>query len=150
MLKLQGSYTAMVTPFRDGHIDEAGIRTMVEFQIESGTSGLVPCGTTGESPTLSHEEHHRVIEIVIDQARSRVPVIAGTGSNNTAEAISLTEHALKSGRRRRAADHPILQSAFTGGAHTALHHHRGNLRHPDHHLQLPRSHRGQYHRRYHR
>ncbi len=97
MLKLQGSFTAMVTPFRDGRIDETVLRKMVEFQIESGTAGLVPCGTTGESPTLSHEEHHRVIEIVIDQARSRVPVIAGTGSNNTVEAISLTEHAKRSG-----------------------------------------------------
>ncbi len=97
MLKLQGSYTAMVTPFRDGKVDEARLREMVEFQIQSGTTGLVPCGTTGESPTLSHEEHHRVIEIVIDQARSRVPVIAGTGSNNTDEAISLTEHAKAAG-----------------------------------------------------
>lgn len=97
MLKLQGSYTAMVTPFRDGRVDETRLRETVEFQIQSGTTGLVPCGTTGESPTLSHKEHHRVIEIVIDQARSRVPVIAGTGSNNTDEAISLTEHARKAG-----------------------------------------------------
>lgn len=97
MLTLQGSYTAMVTPFRDGRVNEATLRDMVDFQIENGSTGLVPCGTTGESPTLSHEEHHRVIEIVIDQARGRVPVIAGTGSNNTDEAISLTEHAMKAG-----------------------------------------------------
>lgn len=107
MLKLQGSYTAMVTPFRDGHINEAVLRKMVDFQIENGSSGLVPCGTTGESPTLSHEEHHRVIEIVIDQTRSRVPVIAGTGSNNTVEAISLTEHA-----RRAGADAALLITPY--------------------------------------
>lgn len=97
MLKLQGSYTAMVTPFRNGRVDEDKLREMVEFQIQSGTTGLVPCGTTGESPTLSHEEHRRVIEVVIDQARSRIPVIAGSGSNNTVEAISLTAHAKKAG-----------------------------------------------------
>ncbi len=97
MVTLRGSYTAMVTPFRDGRIDEAKIREMVEFQVLNGTAGLIPCGTTGESPTLSHEEHRRVIKIVIDAVRSRVQVIAGTGSNNTTEAISLTEHALKVG-----------------------------------------------------
>jgi len=97
MVALRGSYTAMVTPFRGGRVDEARLRDMVEFQIRNGTSGLVPCGTTGESPTLSHEEHRRVIEIVIDQARARIPIIAGTGSNNTTEAIGLTEHALKVG-----------------------------------------------------
>jgi 4-hydroxy-tetrahydrodipicolinate synthase len=97
MVTLQGSYTAMVTPFRGGRIDETRLREMAEFQIQNGTAGLVPCGTTGESPTLSHEEHHRVIEVVIDAARSRVPVIAGTGSNSTTEAISLTGHALKAG-----------------------------------------------------
>ncbi|MFA6472527.1 MAG: 4-hydroxy-tetrahydrodipicolinate synthase [Candidatus Latescibacterota bacterium] len=97
MLKLEGSFTAMVTPFKDGRIDEAKIREMVEFQIKNGTSGLVPCGTTGESPTLTHEEHRRVIEITIEQVNSRILVIAGTGSNNTSEAISLTEHAMKMG-----------------------------------------------------
>jgi len=89
----------MATPFRDGRVDEAKLREMVEFQIQNGTAGLVPCGTTGESPTLSHEEHRRVIEVVIDQAGSRIPVIAGAGSNNTDEAISLTEHAKKAGAR---------------------------------------------------
>jgi 4-hydroxy-tetrahydrodipicolinate synthase len=97
MLKLQGSFTAMVTPFRNGRVDEDKLREMVEFQILNGTTGLVPCGTTGESPTLSHEEHRRVIEIVINQARTRIPVIAGAGSNNTDEAISLTAHAKKAG-----------------------------------------------------
>jgi 4-hydroxy-tetrahydrodipicolinate synthase len=97
MLKLEGSFTAMVSPFKNGRIDEAKIRQMVEFQIKNGSSGIVPCGTTGESPTLTHEEHRRIIEIVIEQVNSRIQVIAGTGSNNTSEAISLTEHAMKMG-----------------------------------------------------
>lgn len=97
MLKLEGTFTAMVTPFSSGTINESKLREMVEFQIENGISGLVPCGTTGESPTLSHEEHHKIINIVIEAVNGRIPVIAGTGSNNTTEAISLTEHAIKSG-----------------------------------------------------
>ncbi len=97
MLKLQGSFTAMVTPFKDDTVNEEKLRRTVEFQIENGTAGLVPCGTTGESPTLSHQEHHRVIDIVINAAAGRVSVIAGTGSNSTAEAISLTRHAKEAG-----------------------------------------------------
>ena len=97
MFTLEGTYTAMVTPFSGGTINESKIREMVDFQIENGISGLVPCGTTGESPTLTHKEHHRVIDIVIDAAAGRVPVIAGSGSNNTAEAISLTDHAKEAG-----------------------------------------------------
>ena len=86
----QGSLVAMVTPFHDGRIDEAKLRELVEFHVAHGTDGLVPCGTTGESPTLTHEEHKRVVEIVIQQARGRIPVVAGTGSNSTAEAIEMT------------------------------------------------------------
>jgi 4-hydroxy-tetrahydrodipicolinate synthase len=97
MLTLKGSYTAMVTPFANGTVNEKKLREMVEFQIQNGTAGLIPCGTTGESPTLSHEEHHRVIDIVIDSVKGKIPVIAGTGSNSTSEAISLTEHAIKAG-----------------------------------------------------
>ncbi len=97
MLKLEGTFTAMITPFKDGLINESKLREMVEFQIENGITGLVPCGTTGESPTLSHEEHRRVINIVIETVNGRIPIIAGTGSNNTAEAINLTEHAMKVG-----------------------------------------------------
>jgi len=97
MLSLQGAFTAMVTPFRGGTVNEDKLRQMVELQIENGIAGLVPCGTTGESPTLSHEEHHRVIDVVIAAARGRVPVIAGTGSNSTDEAISLTGHAKEAG-----------------------------------------------------
>lgn len=93
----QGSIVALVTPFKQGELDEKAIRNLVEFHISEGTDAIVPCGTTGESATLSHEEHCRVIEIVIDQAKKRVPVIAGAGSNSTKEAIFLTEHAKKSG-----------------------------------------------------
>lgn len=93
----QGSLVALVTPFRDGRVDEAKLRDLVEFHVKSGTDALVPCGTTGESPTLSHEEHKRVINIVIEKAAGRVPVVAGTGSNSTAEAIDLTAHAKKAG-----------------------------------------------------
>ena len=89
----QGSIVALVTPFRNGKVDEAKLRELVEFHVTHGTDGIVPCGTTGESPTLSHDEHHRVVEIVVETARKRVTVIAGTGSNSTAEAISLTKHA---------------------------------------------------------
>lgn len=93
----QGSIVALVTPFRNGKVDEAKLRELVEFHVAHGTDGIVPCGTTGESPTLSHDEHHRVVEIVVETARKRVTVIAGTGSNSTAEAISLTKHAEQAG-----------------------------------------------------
>ncbi|MEM2192396.1 MAG: dihydrodipicolinate synthase family protein, partial [Candidatus Hadarchaeales archaeon] len=94
----EGAYTAMVTPFtEDGEVSEEGIRELVEFQIKNGIHGLVPVGTTGECSTLSYEEHKRVIEIVVDAARGRVPVVAGTGSNSTWEAIMLTRHAKEVG-----------------------------------------------------
>jgi 4-hydroxy-tetrahydrodipicolinate synthase len=92
-----GSYTALITPFKTGAFDEAAFRRLVEWQIAEGTHGLVPVGTTGESPTLSHEEHKQVVEACIDQAKGRVPVIAGAGSNSTDEAIDLSLHAKKSG-----------------------------------------------------
>jgi 4-hydroxy-tetrahydrodipicolinate synthase len=92
-----GSIVAIVTPFNDGSIDEERLRELVEFQIENGTDGIVPCGTTGEASTLDYDEHDRVIEIVVQQTNKRVPVIAGTGSNSTKEAIELTEHAKKLG-----------------------------------------------------
>jgi 4-hydroxy-tetrahydrodipicolinate synthase len=88
---------ALVTPFRDGAVDEAAYRALIDWQIASGSHGLVPVGTTGESPTLSHEEHRRVVEICIDEAKGRVPVIAGAGSNNTHEAVELARHAEKAG-----------------------------------------------------
>jgi 4-hydroxy-tetrahydrodipicolinate synthase len=93
----RGSYTALVTPFADGAVDYAALRALVDWQIDSGTHGLVPVGTTGESPTLSHDEHKKVVETVIRQAAGRVPVIAGAGSNNTREAVELCRHAEEAG-----------------------------------------------------
>ena len=93
----RGSLTALVTPFRGGKFDEATFRAFVDWQITNGTHGLVPVGTTGESATLSHEEHHQVVEVAVAEARGRVPVIAGAGSNNTQEAVSLAVHAEKAG-----------------------------------------------------
>lgn len=93
----KGSLVALITPFKDGKVDEDAFQRFVEWQIEQGTHGLVPCGTTGESPTLSHDEHKRVVELCIEAAAGRVPVIAGAGSNNTAEAIDLTQHAKQAG-----------------------------------------------------
>jgi 4-hydroxy-tetrahydrodipicolinate synthase len=88
---------AVVTPFKDGRVDEAKVRELVEFHIKNGTDVLVPCGTTGESPTLSHDEHRRVIDLAIQTANKRIPVVAGTGSNSTAEAIDLTRFAKNAG-----------------------------------------------------
>jgi 4-hydroxy-tetrahydrodipicolinate synthase len=93
----QGSIVALVTPFRGGKVDEAKLKELVEMHVAQGTDGIVPCGTTGESPTLSHDEHRRVVEIVVEAARKRLHVIAGTGSNATSEAIELTAHAKKAG-----------------------------------------------------
>lgn len=93
----KGSITALITPFKNDEIDEAALRRLVDWQIDEGTHGLVPVGTTGESPTLSHEEHKRVVEIVIEGARGRVPVIAGAGSNATWEAVDFARHAEKAG-----------------------------------------------------
>jgi 4-hydroxy-tetrahydrodipicolinate synthase len=95
--KFRGSFTALVTPFKNGAVDEKAFRALVDWQIAEGTNGLVPVGTTGESPTLSHEEHHKVVEWCIDQARGRVPVVAGAGSNSTKEAVDLAQHAEKAG-----------------------------------------------------
>lgn len=93
----QGSLVALITPFAGGKVDEDGFKSFVDWQITEGTEGLIPCGTTGESPTLSHEEHMHVTEMCIEVADSRVPVIAGAGSNNTDEAISLAKHAKSAG-----------------------------------------------------
>src|SRR6202047_1979327 len=93
----RGSFTALVTPFKNGSLDEAAFRGLVSWQIAEGTHGLVPVGTTGESPTVSHDEHKRVVEWCIDEAKGRVPVIAGAGSNPTKEAVELAQHAEKAG-----------------------------------------------------
>ncbi len=96
-MKLEGSMVALVTPFSAGEVDYDAFGRLIEFQIENGTKGLIPCGTTGESPTLSHEEHDKVIEFTVEKAAGRIPVIAGTGSNSTAEALRLTQHAKSAG-----------------------------------------------------
>jgi 4-hydroxy-tetrahydrodipicolinate synthase len=93
----KGSIVALITPFRNGAVDEKAFQAFVDWQIREGTHAVVPCGTTGESPTLSHDEHKRVVELCVDVAKGRVPVIAGTGSNSTAEAIELTRHAKEAG-----------------------------------------------------
>ena len=95
--RFRGSFTALVTPFKNGSVDEKAFRDLVEWQISEGTHGLVPVGTTGESPTLSHDEHKKVVEWCVDQAKGRVPVVAGAGSNATAEAIDFSKHAEKAG-----------------------------------------------------
>lgn len=95
--KFRGSLTALVTPFKKGALDEAGLRQLVNWQIEQGSHGLVPVGTTGESPTLSHDEHNKVTEWCVEESKGRVPVIAGAGSNSTREAVALAKHAEKAG-----------------------------------------------------
>src|SRR5438128_7314716 len=95
--KFRGSFTALVTPFKNGSVDEKAFRSLVNWQISEGTNGLVPVGTTGESPTLSHDEHKKVVEWCIEEAKGRVPVVAGAGSNSTKEAIELAQHAEKAG-----------------------------------------------------
>ena len=97
MNPFRGAFVAIVTPFIDGKIDEQGLKDLIEFQIANGTHGIVPCGTTGESATMSHDEHHRVVELTIKTVNGRVPVLAGTGSNSTAETIELTKHAKEAG-----------------------------------------------------
>jgi 4-hydroxy-tetrahydrodipicolinate synthase len=103
----KGTLTALVTPFRDGEVDAPALRDLIEWQIQSGIDGLVPCGSTGESATLSHAEHDNVIKLTIEQTRKRVPVLAGTGSNSTAEAIRLTAAA-----REMGADGALLLSPY--------------------------------------
>lgn len=93
----QGSFVALITPFENGAVDESGYRDLIDWHVEQGTDGIVPCGTTGESPSLSHEEHKRVVELCIETVAGRLPVIAGTGSNSTTEAIDLTRHAKEAG-----------------------------------------------------
>ena len=116
----KGAFTAIVTPFKNGQFDEAAYRELIEFQIKGGIHGIVPCGTTGESPTLSHAEHKRVVETCIDQVKKRVVVIAGSGSNNTAEALELTKHAQAAGADCGPDDHSLLQQTHPGRALSAL------------------------------
>src|ERR1700694_4697741 len=95
--RIRGSITALITPFKNGELDEGALRHIIAWQIAEGTNGLVPVGTTGESPTLSHKEHMRVVDLCVQTATGQVPVIAGAGSNSTREAIELTRHAKDGG-----------------------------------------------------
>ena len=121
---IKGSIPALVTPFKNGELDLETLKKLVEWQIEQGSTGLVPVGTTGESPTLSHEEHETVIEVVVKAARGRVPVIAGAGSNNTVEGIRLIQHAERVGADAALVVTPYYNKPTQAGmiAHyTALH-----------------------------
>ena len=133
----RGSFTALVTPFNNGSVDEKAFRGLVDWQIAEGTNGLVPVGTTGESPTLSHEEHNEVVEWCVEQAKGRVPVVAGAGSNSTKRS-DRARPARRRGRRRRGArGHAVLQQADAGRPLSALQGDQRRDRHSDHHLQYP-------------
>ena len=110
----KGSMVAIVTPFRNGKVDEKAFGDLIEFHIKNGTDAIVPCGTTGESATLSHEEHHRLVELTIKAVNRRVPVIAGAGSNSTGETLELTKFAKKLGADAVLLDHTLLQQAYPG------------------------------------
>ena len=136
-LMFSGSIVALVTPFRDGAVDEAALEALVDWHVECGTNGLVPVGTTGESPTLSHEEHEKAVEIVVRKSAGRLPVIAGTGSNSTEEAIRFTRP--RGGRRggRSAGRGPVLQQADPFGSGASLYGASRMCRDTHHHLQHP-------------
>ena len=108
---IKGSLPALVTPFKNGELDLVTLKKLVEWHIAEGSNGLVPVGTTGESPTLSHEEHQKVIEVVVETVAGRIPVIAGAGSNNTAEGLSLMRHAEKVGATAALGGDALLQQA---------------------------------------
>ena len=114
---LSGSFVALVTPMKGGKVDERALGDLVDWHVKSGTRGLVPCGTTGESPTLTHDEHRSVIQKVIERAAGRVPVVAGTGSNSTEEAVSLTKHAVKAGAQGVLVITPYYNKPTQDGLH---------------------------------
>ncbi len=145
----KGSCVALITPFRNGAVDERAFQDFVAWQIEQGTDVLVPCGTTGESPTLSHEEHNRVVELCIEVARGKVPVMAGAGSNSTAEAIALTRHAKKAGADAVLVVTPYYNKPTQEGHVPALQGDQRRRRHPDLHLQHPAAQRRRHERRDH-
>ena len=140
----KGSIVAIVTPFSNGAVDEKKLRELVDFQIENGTDAIVACGTTGESSTLDNEEHLNVIKIVFDQAKGRVPVIAGTGSNSTAEAINLTREAKEIGVAGVLLVTPYYNKPTQEGALSSLHGHCRRRGDPPDPLQRTGTHRGQH------
>ncbi len=132
-----GSMPALVTPFKDGAVDFDALKKLVDWHVDQGSNGLVPVGTTGESPTLSHEEHRAVVEAVVKAAAGRLPVIAGAGSNNTAEAIDLIQHAERAGAQAALVVTPYYNKPTQRGPDRAFHG-AARLLHPaDHHLQHP-------------
>ena len=115
------SYTALLTPFKDNKVDYSSYRELIDFQINNGTHGLVPVGTTGESPTLSHDEHKQLIEVCIEQSNGRVPVIAGAGSNSTSEAVDFVKHACSAGADGLLVEvHACPEEALCDGAQSLL------------------------------
>ena len=133
----KGVATALVTPMlsADGAVDERALRTLVDFQISNGVNGLVPCGTTGESATLNHAEHHHVMDVVVDQSAGRVPVIVGAGSNSTHEAISLTQHARAIGANAVLSIAPYYNKPTQEGFYQHYKAIVGGCRYPDLRLQ---------------
>ena len=138
MPPFQGSITALITPFKNGEVDARAYQRLVEWQIDQGTHGLVPVGTTGESPTLSHEEHKRVIGLCVEAAAGRVPVIAGAGSNCTSEAVALTRYAKDAGADGVLVVTPYYNKPNSGGPLPPLQGDQRRGGHPDHHLQYSR------------
>ena len=126
----KGSLPALVTPFKDGAVDFDALKQLVNWQIEEGSNGLVPVGTTGESPTLTHEEHEAVIEATVEAAAGRVPVIAGAGSNNTAETLRFMEHAKRVGAAAGLVVTPYYNKPTQRGLYRPLYRHRGGSRGP--------------------
>ncbi len=135
----KGSITALVTPFADGKVDEAALRSLIEWQISEGMAGFVPCGTTGESPTLSHAEHKQVVEITIEATRGRVPVIAGAGSNSTDEAIEFVHHAQDVGADGLLIVAPYYNKPTQEGIYQHFKAIDAEASLPNHRLQYPRA-----------
>jgi 4-hydroxy-tetrahydrodipicolinate synthase len=129
-----GSIPALVTPFRGGTFDERAYRSLIDWQVESGSTGLVPCGTTGESATMTIEEHDRVVSVCVEQAAGRVPVIAGCGSNDTRVALEHMRSAKRAGRRRRCWCRLTYNRPFAGGGDRAFRGAGRRLRPADHAL----------------
>jgi dihydrodipicolinate synthase/N-acetylneuraminate lyase len=132
-----GTYTAIVTPFRGGQLDEAALERLVKFQIKGGVDGIVPVGTTGESPTVNYEEHIKIVALSVKFAAGKIKVLAGTGGNATSEAIYLTQEAEKAG-----ADGSLLQQAHAGGVVPTFQGHRQGYQITDHFVQCPQPLRG--------
>ena len=135
----EGSFVALVTPFKDDEsLDESKLKELLEFQIEGGTDGIVPCGTTGESPALSDEEHNRVVELAVQTVNGRLPVIAGTGSNSTTRTLHATEHAKAAGADGVLIVTPYYNKPTQNGLYAHYMKDCRQRRHPDYHLQRPR------------